>query len=320
MILTRDNLLRFIKEQKYVTPTLISEKFETSTMIASAALSDLAKEKLIAITYLKLASSPYYYDPKQKESLVDLGEKHFSSYDKEVFFKLKEEEILNHNTLSIQHALAIERIKDFAKELLIDYQGRELRFWIWYLRDITQTKQQIVEALKGNSNSKTTVSSTKKEEELDDKTTKITTNATSKEIDSKKEPKEEKPSEVTPPKETSTQQRELSSFESKDFSPNPEDNYESKVERFISEFFSKHYLKLETLTKEEKGIFYSCKLKVRNIEIIFDCYYFPKKIQDADLIKFYTSSQNPKIVFLENVPKKLEKLSENLENLTIVNI
>ena len=88
-MLTRDNIIRFICEKKYVTPTNIATNFNTTTTIASAALSEIAKDKIIGITYLKLASSPYYYDLKQRECLVEIGEKHLTKYEKEVFFKIK---------------------------------------------------------------------------------------------------------------------------------------------------------------------------------------------------------------------------------------
>ena len=45
-----------------------------------------------------------------------------------------------------------------------------------------------------------------------------------------------------------------------------------------------------------------------------------EKPSEIDIIKFYSSSVKPKILFIQNVPKKFDKLSDNLENLTIVNI
>jgi hypothetical protein len=48
--------------------------------------------------------------------------------------------------------------------------------------------------------------------------------------------------------------------------------------------------------------------------------YFFKKPSEAEIVKFYTSSMKSKIVFVENAPKKLFKLVENLENLELVNI
>ena len=131
MILTRDNLLRFVREKKYVTPSTVSEPFETSTMIASAALGELTKDKLLSVTHFKLGSSPYYYDPRQKEALIEIAEKHFSKLDKDIFLKLQQNQILNDKSLSVQERLAIARIKDFAIPLEISYNGLDLNFWVW---------------------------------------------------------------------------------------------------------------------------------------------------------------------------------------------
>ena len=141
MLLTKDNLVKFVREKRYVTPTIIAESFETTTMIGSAALSELAQSKLVAISNIKLGSSPYYYDPLQKQCLIELGDKHLSGYEKEVFQKLKQFEIVNDNSLSIQEKLAMEKIKDFTLPLEVQHKDRNFKFWVWYLRDLNETKK-----------------------------------------------------------------------------------------------------------------------------------------------------------------------------------
>lgn len=296
MILTKDNLIRFVREKKYVTPTNVSEAFETSTTIASAALSELTKDKSVAITYLKLASSPYYYDPRQKQSLVELGDKHLSSYDKEIFQKLKENEVVNDSSLTIQLRLAVERIKDFAIPLEIEHQGTILKFWVWYLRDISETRKQIIEIL----NPKKEVSQKKEE--------------------TKKEPeKRQNPIQQTIKKEVSTELK-TEEFALNPFERNLPTEEESKSELFIENYFKKNYLKLEKKVRTEKTIEYNVSLTVNKLKIHFDCIFFIKKTTEADILKFYTSSQKPKIVFMENAAKKFYKLAESLDNLEIVNI
>ena len=291
MILTKDNLLRYIREKKAVTPTMVAEDFETTTIIASAALSELAKEKLIKITFLKLASSPYYYDPKQSSILIELGEKYLKGYDKEIFLKLKKQEVLNHLSLSIQESLAIERIKDFAKLLEIEYNSKKLKFWVWYLRNLKETKEQIISLLKGGKSSE-------KKIEQETKTQKTISNV--KKIESRELNK-------------SSNIDKTNLFKAKE-------DFESKVENFIENFFKENYLSIDDKTKKENKIEYKVKLVANEIVINFDCVYFKKKPKETELIKFYSSSVKPKIVFIENVSKKLLKLSENLENLKIINI
>ena len=60
MLLTRDNVLKFVKSQKYVTPTQVSKEFDVVTTIASAALSELVKDLSLKLTYIKFGTTPYY--------------------------------------------------------------------------------------------------------------------------------------------------------------------------------------------------------------------------------------------------------------------
>ena len=62
---------------------------------------------------------------------------------------LKENQVVNDSNLSIQQRLAVERIKDFAIPLEINYSSRNLKFWVWYMRNINETKKQILEVLSG---------------------------------------------------------------------------------------------------------------------------------------------------------------------------
>ena len=155
MILTKDNLLRFVQQQRYVTPSTVAQEFDTTTMIASAALSELANEKSLLITHLKLSSSPYYYDAKQPECLQELAEKHLDGNELNVYHKLKEQQIISKGALSIPEQLAIDKIKDYAKKVELEFDGKQYTFWIWYLRDYDQTKQQIQQYFSDNSSKET---------------------------------------------------------------------------------------------------------------------------------------------------------------------
>ena len=71
MLLTKDNILRFVQQHKYTTPTTVSKEFDTTTTIASAALGELADGINLQTTHIKFGTTPYYYDPKQKECLEE---------------------------------------------------------------------------------------------------------------------------------------------------------------------------------------------------------------------------------------------------------
>ena len=311
MILTKDNLLRFVREKKYVIPSDVATSFETSSMIASAALSELAKDKLVAITYLKLSSTPYYYDPKQKESLCELGEKHFSKYEKDVFEKIKNQQVINDNSLSIQERLAIDRIKDFAIPLEIEFNERVLKFWIWYLRDIQDIRKQILEAL-NPKNSKPQYSP--KSEDV--KRTVEETVAPKKETSQNENSKQY----INNQNVNKKDENQFSNYETKAFSGENKEYEENKNELFIENYFKNNYLKIESKNKQDNTIKYSTSLTVNKMKIHFDCIYFLKKPTESQIISFYTSSPKPKLVFLENAPKKLFTLADNLVNLEIINI
>lgn len=303
MILTKDNLLKYVRENKYVTPTTVAETFETTTMIASAALSEIAKEKLISITYLKLSSSPYYYDNRQPQALMELADKHLTSYDKEAYTKLKEEQVINDASLTIQVRLAMDRIKDFANSIEIDYNDNKLKFWVWYLRDIKETKKQIEDYLKGeNDSQKQTQQKSQTQNKKENKNTpedKILEENVQKEV-SKKE--EDTPKHDSNPKK---------------FEPKEETD---DIETFIENYFRENYLRIESKNKLEKKITYHLAIRLNKMTIYFDSVYYEKKPTEAEILRFYGSSQKPKIVFIKNAPKKFFKLAENLENIFIVNI
>lgn len=290
MLLTKDNLLRFVREKKYTTPALVAEAFETNTMIASAALSELSKEKLVAITHLKLSSSPYYYDPRQPQSLQDLAEKHFSQYDKEVYNKLKSEQVVNDASLSIQLRLAVERIKDFAIPLEIDFQGRGLKFWIWYLRDLKETRQQIVDVLSGKNSEEKKVE--KKE-------------STPKKSEHKKE------TQKTLPEEKKKEEKPMVKLKAQE---------EDEIDQVIEKFLSEHHLRIEGKSKEDKDILYELSLRIHEIKIRVEAKYYGKKASEAEILKYYGSNSKPKVVFVKNPAKKILKLADNLDNLTLVDL
>ena len=315
MILTKDNLLRFVVDKKFVTPTNVSEKFETSTMIASAALSELSKSKLVGITNLKLGASPYYYDIKQPECLAEIGDKHLKSHEQSIFLKLKNQQIVNDGALPIPEKLAAERLKDFSIPLEIEFDSKKYKFWIWYLRDLGETRTQIMTALSGDEAPKKVESKTKTivKPVIKKEVKKVEPMSTPVEVPiSKPSPK------VITKKETVVEKREkiTNPFEVAEDEPEEED----KIDTFIKNYLKKNYLKVEGKKTAEKFIKYNLSLRVNDLIIKVDAVYFSKKPADSDILKFYMSGNKPKIVFIENAAKKHFKLSESLDNLEIVNI
>ncbi len=328
MILTKDNLLRFIKENKLVTPTIIAENFDTSTMMASTALSELSKDKLIGISHFKLSSSPYYYDIKNPAGLILMAQKHFKSYDKEFFEKLQSDEVINDSSLTIQLRLAAENMKDFAKYLEISHEGKIFKFWVWYLRNLDETKKQILDILNPNKTINTIKTQNSQGNKIIEKETIVNE-------------KNQKKNQNNYMENTSRNDNYSQDINKNNYIENKTktDNYyqnqnkkevysqnlndsepENKEELYIEKYLRDNYLKIENKQKNSEQIFYSCSLKINKMTIYFDCIFYIKKPNENQVISFYISSNKPKIIFIQNAAKKILKLCENIENLHILSI
>ncbi|MCH8519743.1 MAG: hypothetical protein LAT82_03225 [Nanoarchaeota archaeon] len=162
MLLTKDNLLRFVQQQKYTTPTTVAKEFETTTTIASAALGELTNGGGLGSTHIKYGTTPYYYDLKQKECLTEIALKSFTGTELELLTKIKNEQIVSLNTLTIPQRAILQKLQDIFYEIQVKGEDKAYTFLIWYLRDEKTTRQQIQDAIFGNKKSNSTPSSASK--------------------------------------------------------------------------------------------------------------------------------------------------------------
>ncbi len=313
MILTKDNLYKFVKEKKAVTPTIVSEKFETTTLVASAALSELVNKKLLKVTDLKIGSSPFYYDPEQKEVLQELAEKHLSSKDYPMYNYLKKNKIVNDILLSPAEKLSIRRIKDYAIPLEIEFNGKNILFWVWYMLDLNDTRNKILDALNSNSNKNNNSNNNNNNNKVNENIKKESNDKKNEEIKNivNKNIKIDKNIKVENKKKKEQNTKILKHINN--------ENKESDEETIIENYLRDNNLKINNKVKEGNNIVYECTLNI-NFPINFDCKYFSKKINETDLISFYTSSLKPKIIFLKNSSKKIKKIVEKLDNIFIIDL
>lgn len=307
MVLTKDNLLRFIRENKYVLPSEVSNNFSTTTLVASAALSELVNQGQVGVTNLKIGSSPYYYDVAQREKLQELAEKHFSGNDYKIYQKIKEEKVLSDTQLSPAEKIAIGRIKDFAVPLEV----RDIKFWVWYLFDLNDTRKQIEEVMdEGKKGVAEEVSSSKSLESPETGSGKDKENAKG---DEKKEGAEDKTS-SSEKKSESTPRKKVN--EKKESNEEDKDSGEEKVEDFLKDT----EFKIMDKIRKDNGIFYRVVLSFGGFRIFFDAMYFKKRVSEHEIIQFYISSLNPKMVFLNKKAAKMVKLEEKLDNLFLIEL
>ena len=159
MLLTKDNLLRFVQQQKYTTPTIVAKEFETTTTIASAALGELTNGGGLGSTHIKYGTTPYYYDLKQQDCLIEIAQKSFTDTELELFTKIKNEQIVSLNTLTIPQRAIMSKLKDIYYEIQVKGEDKTYTFLIWFLREKKTTQQQIEDAILGGKKTKTTATS-----------------------------------------------------------------------------------------------------------------------------------------------------------------
>ena len=178
MLLTKENLLKFIKEKGLVNPIEVSKEFEVNSMVASAALSEVSKNKEIEITDIKIGSSPYYYDISQREKIENLRE-FLDERSREIFDMIKEKQVINDSHIPVSKKMFLEKLSDFAKIIEFEFKKQQYKFWIYYLRDLNETKKQIIEALKNMSTEKKTQDIESSDEKVKQKEKSIPSNFSS---------------------------------------------------------------------------------------------------------------------------------------------
>jgi len=109
----REKIKIILKTRGPSLPVHISKETGLEMLFASAFLSELASEKEIKISNMKVGGSPLYFLPGQEMQLEN-----FSSYlhgkEKEAFLLLKERKILQDSNLEPAIRVALRSLKDFA--------------------------------------------------------------------------------------------------------------------------------------------------------------------------------------------------------------
>jgi len=114
-------------------PVHIAREIESSVLFTSAFLSELASEKRIKISYMKVGNSPLYYLPGQ-EQLLEKFSHHLKSKEKEAFIFLKGKKIIKDSEQDPAIRVALREIKDFA----VPFKKDEEIFWRYFTIPITE--------------------------------------------------------------------------------------------------------------------------------------------------------------------------------------
>ncbi len=109
-------------------PVNISKEIGLTILFASAFLSELASEKIVKISYMRVGSSPVYYLPGQETSLEKFSQ-FLKSREKDAFLLLREKKFLRDREQSPAIRVALREIRDFALPFSV---GDEV-VWRYYL-------------------------------------------------------------------------------------------------------------------------------------------------------------------------------------------
>lgn len=145
----KQKITKFMEEKGPVLPVNVAKHLGMNTLFASAFLSELASEKTIKISSMKVGGSPLYYTPS-KTSMLENFIVHLSGKEKEACSLLKEKEILDDSKQHPAIRVALRALKDFA----IPFKKDSQIFWRYFtvsedkVRDIIEPKEKKAEPLK----------------------------------------------------------------------------------------------------------------------------------------------------------------------------
>src|SRR3989344_5973685 len=127
-IVTKNRIVEIIKLKGPSLPIRLAKQLNISSLFVSAFLSELAEEKRIKISSLKVGGSPLYFLEGQ-ENQLEKFQQFLNSKEKEAFELLKQSQILRDSEQEPAIRVALRAIKDFA----IAFKKDEEIFWRYIL-------------------------------------------------------------------------------------------------------------------------------------------------------------------------------------------
>jgi len=123
----KQNIMNYLKEKGPSLPSAIAEKIKRDMIFISAFLSELASEKKIKISHMKVGSSPVYYLEETKNDLEKFSE-YLKNKEKEAFMIIKNRGIVEDKNQDPAIRVALRQLKDFA----IPFEKEGKIFWRYF--------------------------------------------------------------------------------------------------------------------------------------------------------------------------------------------
>ncbi|MFA5952987.1 MAG: hypothetical protein WC812_00165 [Candidatus Pacearchaeota archaeon] len=136
----KERIINILKAKGPSLPMQIAKDIGMESLFASAFLSELASEKRIKISNMRVGSSPIYFLEEKKDQLEKFSQ-YLKDKEKEAFLLLKEKKILKDKEQSPVMRIALRSIKDFS----IPFQKNDEIFWRYFLEIPENEKLEIKE-------------------------------------------------------------------------------------------------------------------------------------------------------------------------------
>lgn len=144
-----DKIIQFLKFIGPTLPAKVAKNIKTDQLLASAMLSDLAAQKKVKLSSLKIGGSPLYYLPGQEEQLYHFASGNLNPKDLTTLEKLKEKKVLREVDLELLEKVGLRNLKDFAIPLNVKVEDKPELFWKWHLSNAEEVNKVIVRILAG---------------------------------------------------------------------------------------------------------------------------------------------------------------------------
>jgi len=288
----KKKIIDIIRLQGPSLPLQISSKTNLSSIFVGAFLSELAKEKILKISEMKVGGSPLYFMLGQEPALDNFYQ-YLPGKEKEAFLSLKQKKILE----DIKQEPAIRVALRFLKDFAFPFKNDEELWWRFH----TIKPEEIIKIFESKK--------TKPQEKP-------------------KEIKKEAKKEIKEKKEEKIIKREIKN-ETLDIFTKPKNiekkakqkKSSSKNEKFfnrVKEFLTAKNIEIIDIinyTKTELTLL----VKENNKEVLLIAYN-KKRINDSDLLKAYKKASEKNLPYiilsLGETPKKLEEIIQASKNLT----
>ena len=133
----KDRILGFLNIHGPSLPVQIARHINMNTLFASAFLSEMASEKTIIISNMKVGGSPLYYT-KTKENMLENFSNNLNPKEKEAFELLKNNKILSDEEQHPAIRVALRSLKDFA----FPFKRNDKIFWRYFLTSENELEKE----------------------------------------------------------------------------------------------------------------------------------------------------------------------------------